>query len=120
MNGQSVERLMDIILQMKLNLAHINETLVQQTFEIREQLGLLFDEEKGALERCQSAIDQRLQECSTLIRDYQKRYGDLIAMRDKLVQLGAAPAPLPPVLPSDTIENIIAARLRDLRVEERP
>jgi hypothetical protein len=41
-------------------------------------------------------------------------------MRDKLVQLGAAPAPLPPLLPSDTLENIIAARLRDLRIEERP
>jgi hypothetical protein len=119
MNGQSVERLMDIILQMKINLAHINETLVQQTYEIREQLGLVFDEEKGTLERCLMTIDEKLEQCSTLIADYRRRHAELSAMRDKLVQLGAEPSVLPPVLPSETVENIIAWRLRALKDEGR-
>ena len=48
MSGQSVERLMDVILQMRINLAHVTETLHQQTFEIREQLGAVFEEEKAS------------------------------------------------------------------------
>jgi hypothetical protein len=119
MNGQSVERLMDIILQMKINLAHINETLVQQTYEIREQLGLVFDEEKETLERCLGTIDEKLQQCSMLISDYQRRHGELSVMRDKLVQLGAEPGVLPPLLPGETVENIIAWRLSALREERR-
>jgi hypothetical protein len=119
MNGQSVERLMDIILQMKINLAHINETLVQQTYEIREQLGLVFEEEKETLDRCLSTIDAKLQECATLIADYKRRHAELSAMRDKLVQLGAEPSALPPLLPSETLENIIAWRLQGLKEEGR-
>ena len=120
MNGQSVERLMDVILQMKINLAHINETLVQQTYEIREQLGLLFNEEKGTLERCLCAIDEKLQDCSTLILDYQRRHAELAAMREKLVQLDAEPETMPPPLPSDTVENIIAWRLGEIKAGARP
>jgi hypothetical protein len=119
MNGQSVERLMDIILQMKINLAHINETLVQQTYEIREQLGLVFEEEKGTLERCLSTMDEKIQQCSTLIADYQRLHAELSTMREKLVQLGAEPSVLPPLLPSETVENIIAWRLRRLKEEGR-
>lgn len=119
MNGQSVDRLMDIILQMKINLAHINETLAQQTYEIREQLGLVFDEEKETLERCLGTIDEKLQQCSTLIADYQRRHAKLSAMREKLVQLGAESSTLPPLMPSDTVENVIAWRLRKLSEEGR-
>jgi predicted nuclease with TOPRIM domain len=110
---------MDIILQMKINLAHINETLIQQTYEIREQLGLVFEEEKGTLEHCLTTIDEKLKQCSTLISDYQRRHAELAAMREKLVQLGAEPSALPPLLPSETVENIIAWRLRGLRDEGR-
>ena len=119
MSGQSVERLMDIILQMKINLAHINETLVQQTYEIREQLGLVFDEEQRTLERCLGTIDEKLQQCSTLIGDYQRRHAELSAMREKLVLLGAEPSLLPPLLPREDIENIIAWRMRGLREQGR-
>lgn len=119
MNGQSVERLMDIILQMKINLAHINDTLVQQTYEIREQLGMVFDEEQRSLERCLNTIDEKLQVCSNLIGDYQRRHTELSAMRDKLVLLGAEPSLLPPLLPSQEIEDIIAWRVRGLREEGR-
>ncbi len=114
MNGQSVERLMDIILQMKINLVHINDTLLQQTYEIREQLGFVFEEEKGTLERCLTEIDEKLQQCSTLIADYQTRHAKLSAMRERLVQLGVEPSGLPPLLPSETVENIIAGRLLGL------
>ena len=62
---------MDIILQMKINLAHVTETLQQQTFEIRQQLGAVFEEDKQELERCLAAIDQKLAECSVCFNDYR-------------------------------------------------
>ena len=71
MSGQSIERLMEIVLQMRINLTHVTETLYQQTFEIREQLGAVFDEEKQSLEGCLKALDQKLEECSVCIADYR-------------------------------------------------
>lgn len=115
MKERSVERLMDIILQMKINLAHVNETLLQQTYEIREQLGEVFDEERRGLDRCLNAVDEKLQECAGFIADYRRLHGTLAEMRDKLVQLGGDPGALPPSLPPDSVENIIAARVRSLK-----
>jgi hypothetical protein len=40
-------------------------------------------------------------------------------MREKLVQLGTEPSSLPPLLPGETVENIIAWRLRGLKEEGR-
>lgn len=119
MSGQSVERLMDVILQMRINLAHITETLHQQTFEIRQQLGAVFEEEKQALERCLTGIDEKLVECSVSVNDYQRLYADLVTMREKLVQLGAHPSDLPAALPTDTAPDIIGWRLRELKEQGR-
>ncbi len=115
MNGQSVDRLMDIILQMKINLSHISETLQEQTFEIREQLAVLFDEEKQNLERYRSLIDEKLTDCSNCVRDHQRLHAGLSTMREKLVQLGAEPSSIPPGLPEESVESIIAWRLRELK-----
>jgi len=115
MNGQSVERLMEIILQMKINLAHINETLHQQTFEIRHQLGLVFEEENQALDRCLSGIDEKLRECSASVEDYLRRRATLVSIREKLIQLGAEPNSLPMALPEDNAEGVIAWRMRELK-----
>jgi hypothetical protein len=119
MSGQSVERLMDIILQMRINLAHVTETLNQQTFEIREQLGAVFEEEKQVLQRCLSDLDERLEECSACIDDYQRLYASLAVMREKLVQLGADPSVLPASLPSESVTDIISWRLRELKEQGR-
>ncbi len=69
MSGQSFERLMEIVLQMRINLTHVTETFHEQTSEIREQLGVVFDEEKHSLEVCLKALDQKLEECSVCIED---------------------------------------------------
>jgi hypothetical protein len=115
MNGESLERLMEVILQMKINLAHITETLHQQTYEIREQLGAVFEKEKNSLERCLNGIDDKLKECSAWVDEYQRLYASLSTMRQKLVQLGAEPSALPPPVPVNNVEGIIAWRLRELK-----
>lgn len=115
MDGQSVERLMDIILQMRMNLGHINETLQQQTYEIRQQLNAVFEEQKRGLEKSLSVIDSKLQECSASMEDYQRLYGSLTVMREKLVQLGGDPSAMPTPVGMESTDEVLAARLRQLR-----
>jgi DNA anti-recombination protein RmuC len=100
---------------MNINLAHINQTLHQQTYEIRQQLDSVFEEEKQALLRCLNSIDDKLKECSANVEEYQRLYANLSTMREKLVQLGAEPSVLPTVMPADNIEGIIAWRLGELK-----
>jgi len=117
MNGDSVGRLMEIVLQMKINLVHVTETLQQQTYEIRDQLGIIFEKEKSALDDCLHGIDDKLTECSVYVEDYKRLYAELASMRDKLVQLGAEPSSLPAALPADQLEGVVAWRLQELRAQ---
>ncbi|MSP40591.1 MAG: hypothetical protein EXR70_19055 [Deltaproteobacteria bacterium] len=119
MSGQSAERLMDIILQMKINLVHINETLSQQNFEIRQQVAGVFEGESKSLERCLMSIDDKLKACVVFVDDYQRLHATLSNMREKLIQLGAEPAALPGALLGDGVEEVIAWRMRELRAQEK-
>ena len=115
MNGQSMERLMDVVLQMKINLTHINDTLHQQSFEIREQVGAVFEEERISLERCLGSIDEKLRECARHVDDYRQLHATLSGMRGKLIQLGAEPSALPGALPGERVEDVIMWRVQELR-----
>ncbi len=117
MDGEAVEQLLDVVLQMKINLAHVTETLHQQTLEIRQQLGIIFEKEKKRLEECLVGIDRRLEECCMCVENYQKLYAQLGAMREKLVLLDGHPGPMPASLPADEFEAIVVWRLRELKVE---
>jgi len=117
MDNGAVERLMDIILQMKINLAQVTETFHQQTYEIRQQLAAIFEEEKKALADCLSGIDDHLKECAIYIEDYQRLHASLCAMHEKLVQLGGAPSALPFPLPTNQLEGVITWRLQELRAQ---
>lgn len=115
MDGQSVERLMDIILQMRMNLGHINDTLQQQTYEIRQQLGAVFEEQKRSLEKNLCEIDGNLLECCSSLQEYQRQYGSLALMREKLVQLGGDPSVMPDSLGGEPSDELLVARLRQLK-----
>ena len=115
MNREPLERLMEVILQMRINLQQVTITFQQQTEEIRQQLGFVFDEEKKVLEVCLERIDDKLEECATYVEDYRKLYASLDVMRQKLVQLGAEPTAMPTPLPLEHFEDIIAWRVQELR-----
>ena len=106
---------MDIILQMKINLVHITETLHQQTYEIRQQLGAVYEDEKKSLDRCLAGIDEKLKECAVSINDYRQLYATLSGMRAKLVQLGGDPSFLPDAMPAESIDSVLAWRIHDLK-----
>lgn len=92
MGGDAVERLMEIVLQMKINMAHINETLQLQTTEIRQQLSVIFDDQRKSLEGHLGAIDAKLKDCSFQVADYQRLYASLAAMRQNSISSASRPA----------------------------
>ena len=116
MDSESVERLMDIMLQMKINFAHITETLHQQTIEIRQQLGIVFENEKKSLEDRLAAVDRKLTECATCVESYQMMYAHVALLRAKLVQLGGDPTPMPAPLPTNELDAVVAWRLQELKL----
>ncbi len=91
MNADAVGRLMNVILQMQINLANVTETFHQQTAEVRQQLEVIFEEEKKVLDGCLNGIDERLKECSALVEDYKKHYAELSVMSEQLLRLGVVP-----------------------------
>jgi hypothetical protein len=117
MDGEPVERLMEIILQMRINLQQVSITFEQQTQEIRQQLGTIFEEEGRALDICLNGIDDRLKECAAYIKDYKRLYSSLSTMHQKLVQLGAEPSAMPGSLPTEEVEGILLWRLHQLKCE---
>lgn len=115
MGGESVDRLMEIVLQMKINMVHINETLQQQTFEICHELAAIFEDQKKSLDNHLGAIDAKLKECSAHIDDYRRLYATLAGARQKLVQLDSMPSPLPVPLPSESVEGVLLWRVNELK-----
>jgi hypothetical protein len=110
---------MNVILQMQINLAHVIETFQQQTAEVRQQLEVIFEEEKKVLDGCLNGIDERLKECSALVEDYKKHYSELSVMSEGLRRLGAEPNSLPVGLPAGRVEEVVAWRLQELRARGR-
>jgi predicted nuclease with TOPRIM domain len=119
MNADAVGQLMNVILQMQINLAHITETFSAADRSVRQQLEIIFEEEKKVLDGCLNGIDERLKECSALVEDYKKNYAELSVMSERLRRLGAEPSPLPAGLPADRVEGVVAWRLQELRAQGR-
>jgi hypothetical protein len=119
MDNESVEKLMEILLQMRINMRQISETFQLQTQEIRQQLVAIFERDVKGLADCLNRVDKKLNECSTAIDDYRQRYGALAGMREKMLQLGAEPGTLPPQLPSDQLDGVIAWRLQELQARAK-
>ncbi|HXG52853.1 MAG TPA: hypothetical protein VNN77_15760 [candidate division Zixibacteria bacterium] len=115
MEPETVERLMETLLQMRINLAHIADTFQQQTVEIRDQLKRIFDQEKRELDQCVRRIDEKLEECSVQLEHYQALYASLVSMQHKLILLGAEDVSLPEPLPARCLDEVVAWRLRELK-----
>jgi hypothetical protein len=115
MASDAVRGLSEILLQMKINLAHVSDILGHQTEEIRSQLSLIHEEEEKALADRLQRIDENLTECAGFVEAYRRRYTSLGRIRDRLVQLGGAPGPLPSPLPDKEIDGVLTWCLRELK-----
>lgn len=119
MNSDSANRLMEILLQMRINVKQISETFQLQTQEIRQQLVAIFQRDIKELNDCVERIDGKLSDCANAVADYRRSYAELAAVREKMLQLGAEPGVLPPALPSDQVDGVLAWRVQELKANAR-
>jgi hypothetical protein len=80
-----------------------------------ERLSEWMMHEQRALEDCLTRIDQNLLACVERIRESQKQYADLSALKQRLEELGASSSSLPELSTSQDPSEIINARLESLR-----
>ena len=119
MDSEAANRLMEILLQMRINLKQISETVQLQTQEIRQQLVEIFQRDVKELDGCIERIDGRLSACARAVAEYRRSHAALAAVREKMLPLGAEPGVLPPELPSDQVEEVIAWRVQELKASGR-
>lgn len=115
MDSESVQRLMDVLLQMRINLQQIAKTFTEQTGEIRQELETIFHAEKISLDQCIAAIDAKLIDCGRQLKDYTSIYASLRTLHEQLQRMGADVDPMPPSLNADRIEDVLRARFDALQ-----
>ena len=115
MDSESVQRLMDVLLQMRINLQQIAKTFTEQTGEIRNELESIFHAEKQSLDQCVRGVENKLADCQRLLNDYRETHASLSAMHQKLLRLGGDAGAMPPQLPAERLEDLIQWRLQELR-----
>jgi DNA repair exonuclease SbcCD ATPase subunit len=85
-------------------------TLQAEVAQLREQ----FAKDQAALKESLARIDQCIASCTDRLDEYQRRYGDLTALNQRLAALGAATEPLPENLVACDVKEIIDLRLQNL------
>jgi hypothetical protein len=76
-------------------------------------------QQKSILQECLAHIDQSILNCRTQIDEYRQTRSDLVALNERLVNLGAESVAVPDHFPAEKLEDLILARLQGLRAKGR-
>jgi hypothetical protein len=115
---QACERLMRTLHEMQTQIEEgvtpVAEQVVQREVErLRSQSG----REKSILQECLAHIDQRILNCRAQIDEYRQTRSDLVALNERLANLGAESVMVPDHLPAENLADMILARLQGLRAK---
>ena len=117
---QAYERLMRTLHEMQTQIEEgvtpVAEQVVQREVErLRSQS----EQEKSILQECLAHIDQSILNCRTQIDEYRQTRSDLVALNERLVNLGAESVAVPDHFPAEKLEDLILARLQGLHAKGR-
>ena len=84
-----------------------------------ERLRSESEQQKSILQECLAHIDQSILNCRTQIDEYRQTRSDLVALNERLVNLGAESVAVPDHFPAENLEDLILARLQGLRAKGR-
>lgn len=115
MEAESLGRLMDSVLAIRKKFEEQLRMLDEQITESRGYLKELFRQQENNLAGCLSGIDDKLLACSLYVEEYQRRYANLQALKEKLSRLGVEGIEMPEPLRGRQLEEIISSRLAYLR-----
>ena len=84
-----------------------------------ERLRSESEQQKSILQECLAHIDQSILNCRAQIDEYRQTRSDLVALNERLVNLGAESVAVPDHFPAENLEDLILARLQGLRAKGR-
>ena len=115
---QAYERLMRTVQVMQAQIDEGVRPLAEQLFQAEiERLRGLSEQQRAILQDCIGRIDQSILNCSIQMADYRRARSDLIALNERLANLGGEPVPVPNHFPVENLEELILSRLEVLRAQ---
>ena len=115
---QACERLMRTLHEMQTQIEEgvtpVAEQVVQREVErLRSQS----EQEKSILQECLAHIDQSILNCRAQIDEYRQTRSDLVALNERLANLGAESVVVPDHFSAENLGDMILARLQGLRAK---
>jgi len=112
--GRMLQALRDMQTQIEQRVRPLAQRAVElEVARLREQSG----HDRATLNVCLAQVDQCLLNCVEQLDEYQNKHASLIALNQRIANLGAPPDPLPDSLSIENLDAVIQARVEKLRYQ---
>ena len=96
--------------QAQIDVRPVAEQVPRQVERLRSES----ERQKSILQDCLAHIDQSILNCQAQIDEYRQMRSALVALNERLANLGADPVTIPDHFPSENLGDLILARLEGL------
>lgn len=115
---QSYERLLRVLHDMQAQIEERVRPVAQQVVQAEvERLQNLSIQKRSILNDCLALIDQTILDCRSQMEEYRQTRSALSAANERLADLGAEPIAVPDHFPTESLGDLILARVEGLRAE---
>lgn len=115
---QAYARLMRALHEMQTQIEEgVRPVTLQVVQQDVERLRSQSEQQRSILQDCLAQIDQSILNCRSQMDEYRQTRSDLVALNERLANLGAEPAAMPHHFPAENLGDLILARLQGLRAK---
>ena len=115
---QTYERLLRVLHDMQAQIEERVRPVAEQAVQAEvERLQSLSMQQKSLLNDCLTLIDQTILDCRNQMEEYRQTRSALSMLNQRIADLGAEPVAVPDYFPTESLGDLILARLEGLRAE---
>ena len=115
---QSYERLLRVLHDMQAQIEERVRPVAEQVVQAEvERLQNLSIQKRSILNDCLALIDQTILDCRSQMEEYRQTRSALSAVNERLADLGGEPIAVPDHFPTESLGDLILARVEGLRAE---
>ena len=115
---QTYERLLRVLHDMQAQIEERVRPVAEQAVQAEvERLQSLSMHQKSLLNDCLTLIDQTILDCRNQMEEYRQTRSALSMLNQRIADLGAEPVAVPDYFPTESLGDLILARLEGLRAE---
>ena len=115
---QSYERLLRVLHDMQAQIEERVRPVAEQVVQAEvERLQNLSIQTRSILNDCLALIDQTILDCRSQMEEYRQTRSALSAVNERLADLAGEPIAVPDHFPTESLGDLILARVEGLRAE---